>query len=585
MARNRKRPKGRGQANGATNEKPKRVAGYIRVSSEEQTKNWSLQTQEKAIQNLCSAKAWELVDLYADQGHSAWREKSELRPEYQRMMAAVKEGRYDILVTYSFDRMSRDMVNMFNTIRTFQECSVSFVSIREDLDFSGPMGRVLMALFSALAEMQSNNISYNAKRGMKQRKENGLPHGRPPLGYRRCDDSCRGTDDNHPYWHIVPDEASLVREAFELYAGRHLSMSKIAEILNSRRHESESRFTHDRVSSMLRNYHYAGMLQIDTGDDYDYVPGVQLPIVDKSVFDDVQKRLDSNAMDFNRRGRRSKIGHVLSRLARCYDCGAKFNVTVQGSQSKESYYRMHKRATGTACHFAGRSFSGRDVNAQVDQLFSNFRLREGWHQTVIDKYISNADVDIIHAQRDTIEARIKRLDFRFDIGTLTEADFRKEFVRFKEELNRLQLPETDDITKAGELLEDFGQIWRGATRHEQNELLQLILDAVYIDPDNRRIVAIQPKGPFASLIREMVERSDIRLEEDYQTPFSRNFSEHASMSRICCKSMVCISVRGSGSKHRRTRACRVTPPSTKLTLRSSTKAKSGSSRPTSNATG
>ena len=363
---------------------------------------------------------------------------------------------------------------------------------------------------------------------MRERKLSGLPHGRPPFGYRRCDDGCRGKDENHPYWHIVPEEASLVQEAFHLYAGRHLSMSRIAEVLDSRRPGSENRFTHGVVSDILHNYHYVGLLHVETNGEDEFVPGVQLPIVDKSVFDDVQKRLDSNAMDFNRRGRRSKIGHVLSRLVRCYDCGAKFNVTVQGSQSEESYYRMHKRATGTACHFAGRSFSGRDVNAQVDQLFSCFRLREGWHQTVIDKYISNADVDIIQAQRDKIEDRIKRLDARFDVGTLTEADFRKEVVRLKEELNRLQLPETDDITKAGELLEDFGQIWRGSTRHEQNELLQLILDAVYIDPDNRRIVSIQPKGPFASLIREMVERSDIRLEEDYQPPFSRNFSEHGT---------------------------------------------------------
>ena len=530
MARKRNTLKRHGRANETHSEMPKQVAAYIRVSSEDQTKNWSLSAQEKTIRDYCSAKGWVLAEIYSDEGHSAWGEKSELRPQYLRMMAAVEEGHYDIVVTHSFDRMSRDMFNMLSTIKTFEKYGVSFVAIQENLDFSGPMGIMLMALFSAMAQMQSNSISYHAKKGMRERKLNGLPHGSPPLGYQRCDDGCRGKDENHPYWHIVPEEASLVREAFGLYAGRYLSMSRIAEVLDSRRPGSEKRFTHGAVSDILRNYHYAGLLHVETNGEDEFVPGVQLPIVNESVFDDVQKRLDSNAMDFNRRGRRSNIGHVLSRLARCYDCGSRFNVTVQGSQSKESYYRMYKRATGTACHFAGRSFSGRDVNAQVDQLFSNFRLREGWHQTVIDKYISNADVDIIHAQRGKIEARIKRLDFRFDIGTLTEADFRKEFVRFKEELNRLQLPETDDITKAGELLEDFGQIWRGATRHEQNELLQLILDAVYIDPDNRRIVAIQPKGPFASLIREMVERSDIRLEEDYQPPFSRNFSEHA---RLC----------------------------------------------------
>ena len=54
--------------------------------------------------------------------------------------------------------MSRDMHNMFRTLKRFEEYGVKFVAIREDLDFSGPMGRVLMALFPALAEMQYETI-------------------------------------------------------------------------------------------------------------------------------------------------------------------------------------------------------------------------------------------------------------------------------------------------------------------------------------------------------------------------------------------------------------------------------------------
>ena len=534
MARNRKRSKNRGRASGTHSERPMRVAAYIRVSSEEQTKNWSLPAQRKTISEYCTARGWELVELFADEGHSAWGEKAETRPAYRRMMAEVEERRFDIVITHSFERMSRDMLNMFRTIRTFETYGVSFVSIQENIDFSGPFGPVLMGLFSALAQMQSTSISFHAKKGMRERKLNGLPHGRPPMGYQRCDDSCRGTDDNHPYWHILQDEANLVREAFDLYAGRYLSMSKIAEILNSRRPESESRFTHDRVSSMLRNYHYAGMLQIETSEDYDYVPGVQVAIVDKEVFDEVQKRLEANAINFTRRGRRSKIGHLLGKLARCYACGNKFNVTVQGSQSKESYFRMQKRATGTECHFAGRSFSGRDVNAQVDQLFSNFRLRENWRETVIDRHISNADVNRIQAQRDEIEAKLQRYDVQYEMGRLSETEYRSRVTRDIEELDRLQLPETDDLEKTGELLGDFGQIWSGATRHEQNELLQLILDAVYIDPDNRSLVTIDPKGAFAGPIREMLERADLRLEEEQQRPFSRNFSEHGSRGTQPC---------------------------------------------------
>ena len=49
---------------------------FSRVSSEDQTKNWSLSAQEKTIRDYCSAKGWVLLENYGDEGHSAWGEKS-----------------------------------------------------------------------------------------------------------------------------------------------------------------------------------------------------------------------------------------------------------------------------------------------------------------------------------------------------------------------------------------------------------------------------------------------------------------------------------------------------------------------------
>ena len=126
-----KRQKRRSRANGTTIERPTRAALYTRVSSDEQTKNWSLSTQEKSGGDYRSARNWELIDTYVDEGHSAWGEKAETRPEYLRLMATVEEGRYDVVITHSFDRMSRDMLNMFRTIKTFETYDVSFVSIQQ----------------------------------------------------------------------------------------------------------------------------------------------------------------------------------------------------------------------------------------------------------------------------------------------------------------------------------------------------------------------------------------------------------------------------------------------------------------------
>ena len=151
---------GSGASNGKT-----RVAGYVRIASDVHTKNSALLAQKNAIRDFCDAKDWDLNEIFVDKGRSAWGEEGELRPEYLRMMADVENERFDIVVTYSIDRLSRDMHNMFRTLKTFEEHGVTFVTIREDPDFYGPTGTVLMALFSALGEMEYETIPTCEERG------------------------------------------------------------------------------------------------------------------------------------------------------------------------------------------------------------------------------------------------------------------------------------------------------------------------------------------------------------------------------------------------------------------------------------
>lgn len=151
---------GSGASNGKT-----RVAGYVRTASDVHTKNWALLEQENAIRDFCDAKDWYLNEIFVDKGRPAWGEEGELRPEYLRMMADVENERFDIVVTYSIDRMSRSILNIFRTLKTFEEHGVKFVAIRGDLGFSGTTERVLMALFSALAEMQYEAIPICEEKG------------------------------------------------------------------------------------------------------------------------------------------------------------------------------------------------------------------------------------------------------------------------------------------------------------------------------------------------------------------------------------------------------------------------------------
>lgn len=142
------------------NNRTKQVAGYIRVSSEEQTENSSEERQRIAICDYCSAMGWDLGEIYVDEGHSAHGEEIEPRAGYLRMMAAIEEEQYDVVVTYTLDRISRDAIRMCDTIKACKQNGVAVVSIKENLDSSGPMGQAALQLFAAAAQMQYEIIPY-----------------------------------------------------------------------------------------------------------------------------------------------------------------------------------------------------------------------------------------------------------------------------------------------------------------------------------------------------------------------------------------------------------------------------------------
>ena len=125
----------------------KQVAGYIRVNGDEQTKNSSEERQRIAICDYYSAMGWDLGEIYVDEGHSARGEEIETRAGHLRMMAAIEEGQYDVVVTYTLDRISHDATRMCDTIKACKQNGVAVVSIKENLDSSGPMGQAALQLF------------------------------------------------------------------------------------------------------------------------------------------------------------------------------------------------------------------------------------------------------------------------------------------------------------------------------------------------------------------------------------------------------------------------------------------------------
>ena len=116
----------------------------------------SLSTQRLQIQDYCASRSWELVKVYEDAGISGTKDD---RPALQALLSAVKAGEIDAVVVRDLSRFGRSARDLLNNIQTLKDCSVTFISIKEGIDGSGPYGQFMLTILAAIAELEMEMIT------------------------------------------------------------------------------------------------------------------------------------------------------------------------------------------------------------------------------------------------------------------------------------------------------------------------------------------------------------------------------------------------------------------------------------------
>lgn len=186
-----------------------RVAAYCRVStnSEEQLNSYAAQ-KNYYTQKIEEAPDWEMAGIFADEGLSGTSMKK--RKEFNRMIAACKRGRIDMILTKSLSRFARNTVDCLNTVRMLKAKGIGVIFEKENLNTLTEYSEFLITLFSGFAQAESESLSKNIKWGKQKSAEAGNVtfQYKKLLGYRR------GADGKPE---IVPDEAETVRRIFRRY--------------------------------------------------------------------------------------------------------------------------------------------------------------------------------------------------------------------------------------------------------------------------------------------------------------------------------------------------------------------------------
>ena len=209
-----------------------RAVGYIRVSDDDQLEGYSMDAQRRAFYDFCAQKGWEVVGVYVEDGHSAWAESSAKRPAFRQILTDATADKFDVVVSHTLDRFSRNLRVMLDAFHVFAQHSVTYASVTQDIDYSTPEGKLFMTMLGAFAQYFSDALSGHTKKGMRERAMQGMFNGEPPFGYERCDADCIGMDETHTGCHIDPVAGPEMLKAFERYGSGSHSYRTVAEELN-----------------------------------------------------------------------------------------------------------------------------------------------------------------------------------------------------------------------------------------------------------------------------------------------------------------------------------------------------------------
>src|SRR5438874_1648168 len=156
----------------------KRAALYVRVSTVDQHP----ETQLHELRTFAAQRGLQIVGEYTDHGFSGIRAR---RPELDRMMEDARRHRFDVLLVWSCDRLARSTKHLLQTIDELNGFGIQFLSQREAIDTEGPLGRAILVIVSAMAELERCIIIERVKAGMRRAKLEGRQIGRSRLDVDR----------------------------------------------------------------------------------------------------------------------------------------------------------------------------------------------------------------------------------------------------------------------------------------------------------------------------------------------------------------------------------------------------------------
>jgi len=154
----------------------KKVAVYARVSTSGQT----VANQVNELRKVAERHGWEIVHEYRDRGISGAKGRDK-RPQFDQMLKAANRREFDIIMSWSVDRLGRSLQHLVEFLGDIQHKGVDLYLHQQNIDTSTPSGKAMFQMVGVFAEFERSMIQERVKAGLARARKEGKKLGRPPV--------------------------------------------------------------------------------------------------------------------------------------------------------------------------------------------------------------------------------------------------------------------------------------------------------------------------------------------------------------------------------------------------------------------
>ena len=332
----------------------KKVAIYARVSTVEQAEEgYSIDEQERLLREYCDKHNLEVYKAYSDRGISGKDIKH--RPELKQMLKDSEENKFDMVLVWKINRLSRKLADVLKMVELFEKNNVTFKSYSEPFETNTPAGKMQFQMMALIGEFERGTIAQNVKMGMLARARDGKWCGNRVLGYDIAQvEGSLNKKRKETKLIINEKEAESVRLIFDEY-NNGKGYKAITSKLNKLGYKTKkgNNFSVGSIRDILTNPVYIGKVRYNVRQDWSekrrrninpnpiIVDGIHEPIINIELWDKVQKIMES------KKGKPKRIydgEYPLTGILKCPVCGAGMvimrttNKLADGTKRRLTYY-------------------------------------------------------------------------------------------------------------------------------------------------------------------------------------------------------------------------------------------------------